>query len=242
MVYDVARVEAVGFEDDGVFGEGEGAVVSGVVAMVADDDVFDDFLEAGLVASFSHFDPASSGALFDAGGEEYFEVGFGGDDGGDVAALEDTASLGDDGLLEVDHAPSDGGEGAELAGGLADFEGADVGGDVFAVEEGLAVGAEFDVGLSGEGGDEVEVLGAEAGPGRFDGKGAVHRAGVEEGEAGGLGEEPGDGRLAGSSGSVDRDDERGVVGRGRHGISRGLVGVLFERLARSGPRNRGRRN
>ncbi len=206
-VHDLLGVEAKAFDDDGVGGEHQGGVAAGVVAVVAADDVHDDLGEDGGFVAGDEFVVASAGAFFDAGGEEDFEVGAGGDDGGDIAAFEDEAAVRDDLLLLGDEAAADGAVFADFAGELADVEGADCAADVFSIEEdgaGLAFG-EGDCGAVGEGAEGFDVGFVEACALGSEGDGAIHGAGVEDVEASSFGEQTRDGGFACTGGAINRD-------------------------------------
>jgi hypothetical protein len=192
-----------GFNDVSVRGDGERRVFAGDVAVVAVLDLRAGLLKSRLVAPFGG---TAAGSLFQARRHVELEACVGSDDGRRIAAFENDAALGDEGLLKGHHRPAHGGVAAEGACRFANLGGADRRGDVLSVEEDGLVFTKVDFGVRHEiGGGRT----FDAGAGGFQRKCPIHCSGVEVAKAQPSGEELCDGAFARTGGTVDGDDELG---------------------------------
>jgi hypothetical protein len=106
---EIACVEQVG-----VNGTAQGGGASARVALVAGLNVGEDVIEMDVDAARSKFVKATSGADFWSGGNEQLRVGFGRDDGANVAAVKDCAAgLTGEGTLTLKECSPDGGMGGD---------------------------------------------------------------------------------------------------------------------------------
>ena len=140
------------------------------------------------------------------GGEEDLQRRVGADHGADVAALGDVAAGGDQLALAGDHRLAHARVDGDARGGLGHLGLADRGADVLAVElDPLAVERDLERARRARA-IAVGVVEVGAALERRQRHAAVHRPGVEVGEAELRGDGAGDGGLAGPGGPVDGDD------------------------------------
>ncbi len=189
-------------ELDRVLGGAQGAVlalgVAGVAAALGVEHRFE--VLAGLRR-------AAARPLLVGGGEEDLERRLGADHGADVAPLGDVVGGGDQLALALDHRLAHAGVDGDPGGGGGHLRVADRGADVAPAEQHPAA-VEVDLEPGGQFVQRRAVVEVGAGLERGQRHAAVHRPGVEVGEAELGGDRASDGGLAGPGGTVDGDDHQ----------------------------------
>ena len=194
-------------------GAGERRVGARGVGVVAVADLALDGGELGVDARLGQLPPAADGAAGGVGVDEELHVRVREDRGPDVAAVHHHAPApAPQLLLPGDHQPAHRGMDRDLRRGRADLAGADVAGDVRAVQEHGAVGPERDVGVAQQRDERRLVAGGDARAERLQRERAVHGAGVEEDVAEAGGEHAAGGALPRARRPVDGDDEAALRG------------------------------